>query len=339
MKQRLAGKPFIEVTRGGRVESVHEVAAFATDAQGRIVLEFGNVDAPVYLRSSAKPFIAATGIIAGVPERFGFDQRELAVTAASHSGEPFHIDAVRSILRKAGLDESALQCGADYPYDAQARAALELRGIPPAPVYHNCSGKHAGILALCRLLGADPASYMDPQNPAQVRILEFCASMSDVRREDLPIAIDGCGIPVYAVPLRNAALSYVRFATLDGIDAAAAGALGRIRDAMIAYPEYMSGTGEFDAALIRAGNGSLVCKGGAEGVHATALIDRGIGLVIKVVDGNERARPPAAIEALRSIGALDDSQCELLALFAHPSLKNRAGRLVGDIRPAEGVQL
>ncbi|MDQ2680418.1 MAG: asparaginase [Candidatus Eremiobacteraeota bacterium] len=332
MSKRISGEPFVEVLRGNQVESVHDVAAHAVDAQGRILSSFGNVDTPVYLRSSAKPFIAATALVAGVQQLFNLHQREVAVMAASHSGEAFHVDAVRSILQKIGLDESALQCGAAWPYDAPAQRMLMEQGIAPAPIYNNCSGKHAGILALCKAIGADPASYTEIANTAQQRILRFCAQMSSERLEDMPLGVDGCGIPVYATSLRNAALSYIRFATLTGIDEQAALALGNVRAAMIAFPEYMSGTEEFDAALIRAYGGKLVCKGGAEGVHALAILNPAIAVVLKVIDGNERARAPAVLRALQMIGAISSLQLLELDNFAYPPVTNRAGRIVGRIR-------
>jgi L-asparaginase II len=316
--QLLEGEPYVAVVRGGVVESVHNVAGFAVDARGTPVFSFGTVDVPIYLRSAAKPFIAAAAVAAGVVERFDLDSREIAVMAASHSGESFHLETVRSILRKIGLGESALRCGPEPPFSE--------------PITNNCSGKHAGILALCVATGADTATYLDSANPAQRHILSFCARASDEPLEQLTIAVDGCGIPVYATTLRHAAISYRRLATLDELEPEHARALRVVRDAMIANPEYMSGTGEFDATMIRAFDGRLVCKGGAEGVFAGALIDEGIGFVIKVIDGNERARPPAACEALRSAGLLSEPRFERVRAFARPVVKNKSGRVVGEIR-------
>lgn len=332
---QLAGMPLVGVLRGGLIESVHRVALCALDARHDVLLSAGNTDALVYLRSAAKPFIAAAAVQAGVVARYGLDLRELSVMCGSHAGESFHIVAVRSILRRIGLDETALQCGADLPYNVEARAALEAAGTAPAPIYHNCSGKHAGILALCTILGADPATYMEPSNPAQRYILDFCARLSDERAEDLSLGIDGCGIPAYATRLRNVAVAYTRFATLAGIAQETAAALRLVREAMLAFPEYMSGSGEFDASLIHAGERELVCKGGAEGIHATALIDRGGALVIKVIDGNERARPPAALEGLSAIGSLSLTQRAALHRFVNAPLRNRAGREVGEVRTLE----
>ena len=292
----------------------------------------GDIDAPVYLRSTAKPFIAATAIAAGVRERFGLEPREIAVMAASHTGQPFHVEAVQSILRKIGLDESWLQCGIHVPYNAEAAHALEEAHAKPTALHNNCSGKHAGILALCKAIGADPATYMEVANPAQQEILAFCSRMSDVAVEDLPLGVDGCGIPVYAVPLRNAALSFMRFARLEGINAADRHALRIVRDAMIEYPEYVSGTGEFDARLMQAGEGTVACKAGAEGVHGAALIDAGAGMALKVIDGASRGRAPAVLSILRREGLLSEQALTKLADLERPIVYNRAGRVVGEVR-------
>ncbi len=320
----------VEVTRGGLVESVHSVAACAMDTGGEVVFSAGDIESPVYLRSTAKPFIAAAVIAAGARERFGLEPQEIAVMAASHTGEPFHVAAVRSILAKVGMDESALQCGTHVPYNAAAARALEESATPPTAVYNNCSGKHAGILALCSLLGSDPGTYLALRNPAQQRILQLCARVSDERVEAMPVGIDGCGIPVYATPLRNAALSFVRLATLDGMSEDDAQALRIVRSAMMAYPQYVSGTGEFDTVLMHTADGRIACKAGAEGVHGTAAIDRG-GLAIKVLDGSARGRAPAVLAVLRELHWLDDAALEHMAAFEHPDVQNRAGLHVGEV--------
>jgi L-asparaginase II len=322
----------VEVTRGDLVESVHQVAACAVDADGGVCYASGDVEALVYLRSAAKPFIAAAAIAAGVRERYALAEREIAVMAASHSGQPFHVEAVGSILRKIGLGESALQCGASLPYDDTIAKEMIRAGIAPSPIFDNCSGKHAGILALCKLLAADVATYLDAANPAQRAILEFCARVSDDDAKTWPLGVDGCGIPVYATSLRRAALSFARLASLRGIAEADAAALGIVRDAMLAFPEYVAGTGQLDTVLMQAANGSLVAKGGAEGVHGVAAVDAGFGYVSKVLDGTGRARGPSTIAALEHLGALGAGRAPELARFGRPIVYNRAGRMVGEIR-------
>jgi L-asparaginase II len=307
------------------------------DANGTVLLEAGDIESPVFLRSAAKPFIAAAAVEAGVVDRFHLEPREIAVMAASHSGQPFHVEAVRSILRKIGMDESALQCGVQTPYDEAAAKALLEAGEEPTALQNNCSGKHAGILALCLAVGADPATYLRAQNPAEQQILAFCARLCDDDVSTWPVAIDGCGIPVYATGLRKGAISFARLATLEGIAPADARALRIVRDAMLAHPEYVAGTGQFDTELMTAGAGNLVSKAGAEGVHGLAAIAQGYGFVAKVVDGASRARGPSSIAALRRLGLLDEVQAGQLARFARPPVYNRAGAKVGEIVNQERV--
>lgn len=321
----------VEVTRGGYVESVHRVAACAVDSRGTLLEAAGEIDVPVFIRSAAKPFIAAAVVAADAGERFGLEPRDIAVMAASHSGQPFHIETVRSILHKIGMDESALQCGAHEPYDEAAAKALREAGLAPTALHNNCSGKHAGILALCVATGADPATYLSLENPAQRRILEFCARCSDDDAATWPLGVDGCGIPVYATSLRKAAMSFARLATQAGMDDAQAHALRVVRDAMVAHPEHVSGTGQIDTELIRVGDGKLVSKAGAEGVAGVAAIPQGYGYVSKVLDGSGRARGPALIAGLRRLGVLDERQVATLARFARPAVYNRAGNKVGEI--------
>jgi L-asparaginase II len=324
----------VNVIRGTLVESVHAIAACAVDAAGRTALACGDVDVPIYVRSAAKPFIAAEIVASGAAQRFGFGDRELAVIAASHSGEPFHVECVREILTRIGLPESALQCGPHPPAYEAAAAALAASGARPSAIHNNCSGKHAGILAMCVHLGFDPGGYLGPEHPVQRRILGFCARMVDEDVARLPIGVDGCGIPVFATPLRNVARAYARLATLEGLAADDAAALERVRAAMAAQPRYVAGTGRLDTALMEATGGRIICKAGAEGVHGDALRREGLGLALKVVDGARRAAAPAVIALLEELGALEPGEAEQLREFAVPGVLNVAGRAVGRIEAA-----
>jgi L-asparaginase II len=323
--------PFVGVRRGPRLESVHAVAACACDVDGNVLLALGTIDEPVFMRSAAKPFITAAGVRAGTLERFGFDDRELAVMSASHNGEPFQLDAVRSILDRIGATVDDLRCGAHAPSYPPAAAALAAAGEKPTALHNNCSGKHAGILALARVLDASFDGYLAPEHPAQRAILALCERVNDDTFSSRTLATDGCGIPTYATSLRNAARSFARLATLEELDAADAAALARVRTAMVTEPDYVAGTKRFDTDLIRAGYGRIVGKVGAEGVHATALLDSGVGLVLKIVDGAPRAAPPAALALLRGIGALDEGQLATLRAHARAPVVNRGGTLVGEV--------
>ncbi len=327
----LSGVPFVGVRRGLRLESVHAVAACGCDVDGNVLLALGTIDEPVFLRSAAKPFITAAGVRAGIVERFGFDDRELAVMSASHNGEPYHIDAVRDILAKIGATVDDLHCGAHAPSYPPAARALAAAGEPPTALHNNCSGKHAGILALALQLGAPFEGYLELEHPAQREILALCERVSDDTFGADKLAVDGCGIPTYATSLRKAARSFARLASLTDLDPADAAALARVRAAMVAEPDYVAGTKRFDTDVMRAGNGRIVAKIGAEAVHATALLDGGVGVVLKVVDGAQRAVAPAALALLYQLGALDDDQMTALDAHAFARVANRAGKIVGDI--------
>jgi L-asparaginase II len=325
----------VEVTRGDLVESLHRVDACAVDVRGRVRFVRGDVDRPVYLRSSAKPFIAGAVVAGGAVERFGFEQREVAVMSASHYGEPFHIAAVRSILSKIGLDESALRCGPQMPYDEASARAMIRGDIEPTAIYNNCSGKHAGILALSLMLDADVTTYLDVRHPAQQRILEFCARVHDDDAATWPLGVDGCGIPVYATSLRRAALAFARLADPSSYEHAAdARALHVVASAMRTFPEYVAGTNQLDTVLMQASD-NVVCKTGAEGVHGVGVVDKGYGYASKVIDGNGRARAPGTITALRALGAIDGDAFARLERLAQPPVLNWAGHSVGEIRATD----
>jgi L-asparaginase II len=311
----LAGIAAVDVMRGSRVESTHAVAACACDDAGTVIFERGTIDVPVFLRSAAKPFIAAAAVRAGVVERFGLEPREIAIMCASHHDEPDHRAAAAAILVKIGATESDLQCGGS-----------------PSALHHNCSGKHAGILAFAALRGEPFAGYLDAIHPVQREILALCERVFAERFTPDRLGIDGCGIPVFATPLRNAARGFARFATLQGLEPADAAALRVVRDAMLAHPWMVSGTARFDTDLMEAAGGTVVCKGGAEGVHASAHLPSGTGLVLKVIDGASRAVPPATIAALCELGRLDTAAMTRLAEHAEPRVTNAAGLVVGALR-------
>ncbi len=315
MSTELAGVPAVDVTRGSRVESTHAIAACACDDEGRIQLQLGTIDVPVFLRSSMKPFIAAAAVRAGVIERFGLNLREIAIMCASHHDEPEHRAAAASILAKIGASESDLQCG----------------GTPSA-LHNNCSGKHAGMLALATLRGESFDGYLDAAHPVEREILAFGERVFGETWPADRLGIDGCGIPVVATSLATAARAFARFATLRGFDAADRAALRTVRDAMIGHPWMISGTGRFDTDLMDVAGGTIAAKGGAEGVHASALLTSGYGVVVKVIDGASRAVAPATIALLHKLGALDDAALTRLAVHARPVARNVAGTAVGEIR-------
>ncbi|AHI00162.1 asparaginase [Kutzneria viridogrisea] len=305
-----------EVWRGEFLESVHHGSVVAVDAQGRQVLAVGQPDELTYPRSSNKPFQGLAMVRSGL----ALDGELLALACASHSGEPFHVEGARRILAGAGLTEDALQCTPDLPLGEQAKQALLAGGGQSAPIYMNCSGKHAAMLATCVHNGWSTHDYLEPGHPLQ---LAARTALEDLSGESVgAVGVDGCGAPLFAITLTGLARAFGRLA------AAPAGTPERrVAEAMSRYPEWVGGTGRDVTELMAALPGS-VAKDGAEGVYAIGLPD-GSAVAVKIADGSTRARPVVVVAALRELG-LDVSG--LSALAEAPVLGH--GRKVGGVRPA-----
>ncbi|MCP4517567.1 MAG: asparaginase, partial [Delftia sp.] len=315
--------PLIQTTRGNLVEAVHRGALAVVDSAGRLVAQAGDPNWVVSMRSSAKPFQLLPLVESGLADQLGFGEHELAVMAASHNGGDMHVEAVGSILERLGLDEGALLCGTHPPIDRQAAAALVRAAKQPSPLQHNCSGKHAGILACIVGQGLSVENYTDPTHPVQTIILQTLSEMSDCPSEQIQIGIDGCSVPVLGLPLRQAALAFARLADPSALPEPRQSACRRIVAAMMAHPEMVAGSGRFDTALMRAGGGNVVSKGGAQGYQGLGVLPggapagRGLGLALKIEDGNgRRGTPPATLETLRQLGILDKLPAEAQAELA-----------------------
>ncbi len=324
--------PIAITTRGNGVESIHWGSVAVADRGGHVLHAAGEPHAVVFTRSALKPLQALPFVRDGGPARFGYDRAQVALLCASHSGEARHVEAVRDMLARAGNGPDDLQCGAHAP------GHYEVRGeVPPPPPYtplaHNCSGKHAGMLACCALHGWRKDDYLDPGHPLQREIRAAVAAFSGVAEGDLPVGIDGCSAPNYALPLAALARSFARLATAPADDADFGSAPAMLREAMVACPEMVSGAGRPDAALMAAGRGDWVAKVGAEGVQAIGIASLGIGIAVKVADGAKRALLPAVVAVLDQLGLLDAARREALAPYARPNLLNYRGIVTGTIEP------
>jgi L-asparaginase II len=314
------GHPVVlaEVVRSGFVEGVHRGSLVVLDADGSVLLARGDVDRPVFPRSSNK-LMQATGLVElGYPG----SAELLALAAASHSGEPHHVDAVRRVLAAAGLDETALRTPPDWPLGAQARIDVARAGGSPAPVLMNCSGKHAAMLATCVGQGWPLDDYRAPDHPLQVHLATTIERMSGERTATT--GTDGCGTPVAAMSLTALARAFSGAVRADPSTPERA-----VADAMRAHPEYVGGT-DRDVTLLMAGVPGLLVKDGAEGVYAAALPD-GRAVALKVDDGAERPRPLVAAAVLRLLGVDADvlERFEVLPLTG-------GERRVGEVRvPAD----
>jgi L-asparaginase II len=340
--------PLVEVRRGRIVESRHRGHVAVIDGDGHLVASLGDPDTVTYMRSSAKPHQAVPLVASGAAERFRFTDRELAVACGSHSGETVHAETVARMLEKIGLTADALKCGVHEPFDRQTAERLRERRESPTILQNNCSGKHTGMLALALHLGAPTETYDHLENPVQQAILRAVAGFSGVPAGEIAAGVDGCGVPVFGLPVRSMAQMYARLvAPPSDFEETWRAACSRLTSAITAHPEMVGGTVErFDTELMRAAGGRLVSKVGAEGVYTAAVLPcrewpRGLGVAFKIEDGEDRrARPTVAVEVLRQLGVLRDDALEAVRPYSSFHVRNHRGDLVGEIRPAfvlEGI--
>jgi L-asparaginase II len=337
----------VEVWRGPIVESRHLGHLTAVDGSGGTIAALGSPETVTYVRSSGKPFQAIPVLSSGAADRFGFTEQEIAIACGSHSGEPMHVRTVRSMLQKIGLDESALKCGVHEPFSAEVARELARNQQPPNVLQNNCSGKHAAMLALARHVGAPTGSYDESTNPVQQAIAKTVAEFSDVPVDEIAIGVDGCGVPVFGIPVRAMALMYARLVSpLEKFDGQTREACARIVKAMVAFPEMVGGSkNRLDTELIKAAEGRMISKIGAEGVYTVGVLPceewpEGLGLALKIEDGDDhRARPPAVIEALRQLNVLSENELFALAPYAPTVITNRRGERVGEARAAFTLEI
>ncbi len=327
----------VEITRGGRVESMHRGAAVVLDGDGKILFEAGDIDAPVFPRSAVKAMQALPLVESGAADAYGFGNRELALACASHSGEPAHAELARAMLSAAGQDVASLECGCQWPMDRTAALELAKSGAEPTQLHNNCSGKHAGFICTACHLGIDPAGYVNYDHAIQGMIRD---TMMDLTGQHFGVdncGTDGCSIPTYAVPLRATAEGFARLISGKGLQPARARAAKRLVDACMAEPFYVAGTKRTCTWLMQFMPGSIFAKTGAEGVFCAALPDQGIAIAVKCDDGAKRA-VDAAVTALLA-RFLDDTPEVKKALHDHAgkTLKNWNGIPVGTIRVTDAL--
>jgi L-asparaginase II len=321
---------WVEVVRGGTVESRHTVHVAVQDARGRTLAAVGDPSVLTFHRSAAKPMQALPLVEEGVVERFGLTPSELALCCASHEGEPRHVDGARSILGKAGADEGLLRCGPHLPYSEAAAHALVEAGASPGRIHNNCSGKHAGMIALAVAMGWDPADYHRAEHPVQQRMAREVTRWSGLAAERIPTAVDGCGVVCFATPLDVMAGAFARYvAEADAGEPAAT-----VVEAMTAHPFMVGGTGRTCTDVMELAGDRVFVKLGAEGVYGGGVRGLGIGFAIKVADGGRRAVEVALVRVLASLGVLDAAEVQSLSDHGNPVLRNTLGGVVGEVRAA-----
>jgi L-asparaginase II len=314
-----------EVERSGFVESRHLGAVAVADAEGELLAAAGDPELVTYPRSCSKPFQALAVRGLGVERELGLGAVALAGACGSHDGEPEHVASVRKVLAAAGLGEDALRCPPALPSGREARRQVE----GPAAVYHNCSGKHAYMLAGSVARGWEPERYTAPEHPLQAVVADTLADFAGTPIQH--VGVDGCGVPVHAISLRGLATAYARLGAR-----AAAGEEGPavLVEAVRDHPMMLAGTGQLDTLLLQATGGRVLAKVGAESAYGAVELTSGTGLALKVLDGSPRARGAALLAALRALGWIDERELEAVLPAATVEIHG-GGATVGQVRPAE----
>jgi L-asparaginase II len=319
------------VRRGSIDESRHLLEAAVVRPDGSIVAATDHLHRITTFRSAAKPFQLLSLVERGHADAYGFIDEELAVMASSHTGSARHVELVSGILARAGVSVADLACGWHEPLDPGSRELLAREPSKRSALYNNCSGKHAGMLALARAEGWPTAGYERLDHPLQQLLKRTTAEMCGLASETVPIGIDGCSVPVIGAPLDAMARAYARLACASASGGARDAALVRIREAMRAFPIAAGGEQRFSTALIQASGGRVVSKGGAEGLECFALVEAGIGGAVKCEDGNDRAVAPAVIALLERLGELSNDALARLAPWRRPVIRNHAGIEAGAL--------
>jgi L-asparaginase II len=331
-----ANPVLIAVARGTRVESRHCGAAVVTDSRGRIVAAWGDVQQTIYPRSAVKPLQVLAWLEIGKLETAG--DAEIAVAAASHHGEPFHLACVIAWLARLHLSEADLICGPHPPLSEEAAHQLMRAGELPRRSHNNCSGKHAGFLAACRALDLPVAGYGDVDHPVQVRVRQLLSEMGGTTVHATDAAVDGCGVPTFALPLQAVALAFARLSRPEELPSHRAAAANRLLAAIAAEPRMLSGSAGFDSRVVAVSQGTVIAKTGAEGVYAAVLRDAGLGIAVKIDDGASRAARAVIAALIRRFAAGPAPLVDLLEEAVHCPLRNTQGVVVGSLYPvAEGL--
>lgn len=330
MSQRLPHHvPLIAASRGASIENVHYGSIAVCDVAGELLFHVGDFEYPVFTRSTLKPFQALPFVLDDGPARLGFAVPEIALICASHSGEQRHVEGVAGMLRSAAATPAHLQCGCHPPLHFAACGIAPPPGFEPSALHHNCSGKHAGFLAYCRLHDLPAETYLAPEHPLQQRIRQVVAALAGRGENELPCATDGCSAPNYAMPLPALARGYARLAAER--ENALGAAFATLFEAMTGEPEMVSGQHRADAALMRAAPRNLVAKGGADGIQAFGVRSSGLGIAIKISDGNAAALRAATASVLEQLGLLP--QPDAFRHWSDAERRNDRGMLVGRMVP------
>ncbi len=319
----------VNTLRGKLVENCHRGAIAVCDPRGRLLHSWGDTDALVYPRSSIKTLQALPLVESGAADHFQLDDAELALACSSHGSEELHTTTVQSWLKRLELDEDALECGPHAPNHVPTAEKMLINHIEARRIHNNCSGKHSGMLTTCRFFGEETRGYIEREHAAQQRWFDAVGDMADVDMRRLPWNRDGCGIPVIAMPLQSIATAFARIAIPDDLTATRGGAVERLCKAISRHPFMVAGSGRLCTEVIELSGRRTLIKTGADGVYTAALQEKGLGVALKIDDGNGEAAQVAVLEVLRRLGGLHADEIESLASRCHMPIINTRGVITG----------
>lgn len=323
------------VYRGESIEALHYASIAVVDQTGKLTHSLGDPEMVSMTRSCVKPFQALPLLTTGAADHFKFTPRQLAVICGSHNGSDDHHAVVLSILEAIGCAPNDLQCGCHWPLGMQEQMTFPTQGEEHDPVRHNCSGKHAGFLALAKFLGDDVSTYIDPESRTQQLVKQAVSDFCGYPIDKMPTGVDGCSAPNCPLPLVNVARAFMKLANLDSDDLIVRAALTRIRDAMSTYPEMVSGRNRLDLALMRSFEENIVCKIGAESIEGIGLAEPSVGIAVKVHDGSWRALGAIIIETLKQLDIIQNIEhFPYMKKHEQPEIRNVRKIVTGRIVPS-----
>ena len=321
----------VNIRRGGQVESVHEIKALILNSKGKILFSTGHDKDVIYPRSAIKIFQSMPLVLSGSHNFFNLSDKQIALSASSHFGEPNHISALNNWLKKINVKENCLKCGVHNPLNLKFSNKLLLSNKKPTPIYNNCSGKHLGMITASKFNNYSIKNYTNFNHPIQKSILSILEDFNEYKIHNKLKAIDGCSAPQYAFPLENLALSMFKISRLHKLRLDISFSLNRILNCISHYPFYIGGTGRLDSQIINITKGRIFCKIGAEGVLMFADMNNHFGGILKVIDGNQRALPSATIKLLKKIKSINAKEYEKLNKLQSGILKNHSNVKIGKI--------
>ena len=322
------------VIRGETVESIHRGHFIVIDGGGKTVASMGDPSTVTFFRSASKAFQAIPFITSGAADAFSFTNDEIGLAVASHSGEKIHVEIAARMLAKIGLSESDLRCGSHFAFNEVEEHRMIAAGEKPNQLHNNCSGKHAGMLAFAKHIGADIETYELADNRIQKRILRCVSDFCEISESKIAIGIDGCSVPNFAVPVSSMAKSFINLIAPAKFPEATQNACSLIVAAMLKYPELIGGTNRLDTMIMQAAPGKIISKVGADGVWLCGVLPSeafptGLGIALKIEDGDDHlSRPVVAVEILRQLGILSKS---VLPELSPMPIKTRRGDVVGQV--------